>query len=156
MQRIVGGIFRHRYLKMINKSFKLRPTSDKVRQALFNILNPKIIDAKVLDLFAGTGAVGIEALSRGAESCVFIESNPGHFQLIKDNLATFNLTAEVYMKEVSLAIKILYTKQIKFDIIFLDPPYFLDYGVKTIMNISEHKILNDDGILIWEHEKKEN
>ncbi len=157
MQRIIGGSFCHRFLKKIDTKFKLRPTSDKVRESLFNILGTSIINANVLDLFAGTGAIGIEAISRGAKNCIFIENNLNHFNLIKNNfeLLEFEKDCKVYLKNTFLALKIIYHKQKKFDIIFLDPPYFFDFGKKTLHLISEYNILNKDGLVIWEHHKKE-
>ncbi|MBI5207074.1 MAG: 16S rRNA (guanine(966)-N(2))-methyltransferase RsmD [Candidatus Firestonebacteria bacterium] len=156
MQRIIGGNLRHRYLKKIDHGYKIRPTSDKVREALFNILDPVIADSRILDLFAGTGAIGIEALSRGAKLCIFIENNIKHFKLIKENLEYLGLNeGEVYLKNTLVALKILYEKKQKFDIIFLDPPYFHNFGLETLKAISNYEILNLNGIVIWEHEKKE-
>ncbi|MBI5416914.1 16S rRNA (guanine(966)-N(2))-methyltransferase RsmD [Candidatus Poribacteria bacterium] len=156
MQRIIGGIARHRRLKQLDHKLNIRPTADKIREALFNILEYRIGKSKFLDLFSGTGAIGLEALSRGAGSCVFIENNLEHFRLINENLNSLGLEGgEVYLKNAFTALKILSEKKIRFDIIFLDPPYFHNFGVETLLAISNYEILNDDGIIIWEHEKKE-
>ncbi|MBI4652306.1 16S rRNA (guanine(966)-N(2))-methyltransferase RsmD [Candidatus Desantisbacteria bacterium] len=153
MQRIIGGIACHRYLKKINpKLNKIRPTSDKVREALFNILTPYIENAEVLDLFAGSGAVGIEALSRGAKACTFIEQDINNYRLIRDNLSLLDFTnGEVYLKSADIALKILYKKQNKFDIIFLDPPYFQDVPPKIgSMNLKRQNLYGNIGISFYE------
>jgi 16S rRNA (guanine966-N2)-methyltransferase len=91
--RIIAGKFRSRQLKSL-KGLALRPTSDMLRETLFNILGPGVAGSRFLDLFAGTGAVGIEAISRGAISSVFVENHPAAVRLIRDNLASLDIKSE--------------------------------------------------------------
>src|SRR5467141_2365634 len=91
--RIIAGRFRSRQLKSL-KGLSLRPTSDMLRETLFNILGPRVENSRFLDLFAGTGAVGIEAISRGAISVVFVENHPAAIRLIRENLASLQIKSE--------------------------------------------------------------
>jgi len=117
--RVIAGEFRSRRLKTL-PGLETRPTPDRLREALFNVLAPQIADAIFLDAYAGTGAVGIEALSRGARRAVFVEKNRAAVAVIRDNLAALGLEnrAEVYTGK-TLAV----LDRVKADIVFLDPPY---------------------------------
>ena len=125
--RVIGGEFRSRRLKSI-AGVATRPTPDRLREALFNVLAPRIQGAQFLDLYAGTGAVGIEALSRGAARCVFVEKSRHAAAVLNENLASLGLEARarVILGNVATALARLYG-----DIVFLDPPYELDreYGL---------------------------
>jgi 16S rRNA (guanine(966)-N(2))-methyltransferase RsmD len=132
---------------------KLRPTSSKVREALFDILREKIQGAVFVDLYAGTGTVGLEALSRGGKKAIFVESNDLRVSAIKRNTDKFefNERAEVvkcsaykFLEKSSAANK-------RFDIFFLDPPYHSDEINKVLPLICEKELLNDGGIVIVEH-----
>ena len=117
--RVIAGEFRSRRLKTLH-GLETRPTPDRLREALFNVLAPSIAGAIFLDGYAGTGAVGIEALSRGARRAVFVEKNRAAVAVIRDNLAALGLEnrAEVY---TGSALPVL--ERVKADIVFLDPPY---------------------------------
>jgi 16S rRNA (guanine966-N2)-methyltransferase len=117
--RVIGGEFRSRRLKTI-PGVDTRPTPDRLRESLFDVLAPRIRDCVFLDAYAGTGAVGIEALSRGARRAIFVEKNPAAIAVIRDNLAALGLEnrAEVY---TSKALPVL--ERVSADIVFLDPPY---------------------------------
>lgn len=132
-----------------------RPTSDRVREALFNILSPLILDSCFLDLFSGTGAVGIEALSRGAEKAVFVEKERHVVKIIQDNLQLCNLkNAEVINMEVDKAIKVLGKRKKIFNLIFIDPPYKKDFEMPTMEAILDQELLApDDGVLIVESDR---
>ena len=104
MIRITGGQFRSRLLKTPN-SDKTKPTMDKVRAAVFSILNNDIVGSDVLDLFAGSGSYGLEAISRGANSAVFVDNGLIQFKTIKENLKSLNLEEEVYLTDVFSFIK---------------------------------------------------
>jgi 16S rRNA (guanine966-N2)-methyltransferase len=119
--RVIGGEFRSRRLKTL-PGLATRPTPDRLREALFNVLTPVIADAVFLDAYAGSGAVGIEALSRGARRCVFVEKNRAAVEVIRDNLATLGLAgrSEVYTGKTAAVLE-----RVKADIVFLDPPYEL-------------------------------
>ena len=147
--RIVGGIYRSRVLYSFDGD-DIRPTADKVRESIFNILRPKVEGAKFLDLFCGTGAIGIEALSRGAESAVFNDLNRTSIALTKKNLE--KLKIEYGIKVVcSDAISFLKNTQEKFDIVYIDPPYKSDLGLKALSEVAS--VLSEDGIAVFEDEK---
>src|SRR5439155_27051836 len=123
--RIIAGQFRSRQLKSL-KNLKIRPTSDMLRETLFNILGPRVEGSRFLDLFAGTGAVGIEAISRGAAAVVLVENHRPTAKLITENLALLEITviARVIISDALAAITKLESEHAApFDIIFLDPPY---------------------------------
>lgn len=103
-----------------------RPTTDYVRQAIFSILGEKVFDARVLDLFAGSGAIGLEALSRGAASCVFVDDHRQSISVIGENLAKSKLEGARVVK--SEALPFLKSDKASYDLIFADPPYFKHYG----------------------------
>jgi 16S rRNA (guanine966-N2)-methyltransferase len=120
--RVIAGEFRSRKLKSV-PGLDTRPTPDRLRETLFNILAPEIPGAVFLNAYAGTGAVGIEALSRGARRAVFVEKNRAAVDIIRDNLATLGLQgrAEVYTGKVGPVLE-----RVSADIVFLDPPYELE------------------------------
>ena len=148
--RIIAGQWRGRKLDVIDAP-GLRPTPDRVRETLFNWLQQKIVDARCLDLFAGTGALGFEALSRGASEVVMVESNPALVELLKQHAAKLHSEHHV----IQLADGLSWLKQgIKgFDIIFLDPPFGEGYIEKCCALIQEQTLLNDDGVVYIEAEK---
>lgn len=134
---------------------KVRPTSDRLRETLFNVLAPRIDSASFLDLCAGSGAVGIEALSRGASRVVFVESSRRAASLIEENLENCNIDEEVQVidRDVLAALKMLATREEHFDIVFLDPPYDSPVYGTALRLISEKGILANDGVAIVEHRK---
>ena len=117
--RVIGGEFRSRRLKTI-RGLETRPTPDRLRESLFDVLAPRIRDCVFLDAYAGTGAVGIEALSRGARRAIFVEKHPATIAVIRENLAALGLEnrAEVY---TSKSLPVL--ERVSADLVFLDPPY---------------------------------
>lgn len=153
--RVISGKAKGKKLKA--PKGRIRPLSDQAREALFNILGSKIIDSYFLDLFAGTGAVGIEALSRGAKISIFVEINKKTVEIIRENLRSTDLYdfAEVYSIDALRAIKILGGKGSKFDIIFLGPPYDSPQLEKAMVRLSEIDILNSKGIIVAEHRSKQ-
>ena len=124
-----------------------RPTADRVKEALFSIINFDIPGAKVLDLFGGTGQLGIEALSRGAERCVFVDAREDACKLIKENLKRTKLEGTVIRSDF---MDYLNRRKEQFTIIFLDPPYAEEYLEKAIKRIAEIDILQTDGIIVAE------
>jgi len=131
-----------------------RPTSDKVKQALFNILADKTMACRFLDLYSGTGAIGIEALSRGAESSVFVENDSIALKVLEKNLAKTRLEGRALISRtaVSLAIRAFVKQGRRFDIIYADPPYDIDDLEALAKNSGE--ILDTDGIVIIETDAK--
>lgn len=154
--RVIAGIYRGRVLKSPS-NFKTRPTSDRLRETLFNIISPKINeDTRFLDLCAGTGAVGIEALSRGAgfaafvdksrRSCGLVEANLDALEIPEDDTEVFCSSAESFVGR---------ERQETWDIIYFDPPYENDYSqVLSEIGTAENSILKDGGLLIVEHHSK--
>lgn len=131
-----------------------RPTSDKVKGSIFNIIAPIVFDKDVLDLFAGTGNLGIEALSRGSKSAVFVDKSRECSQIIKENLTHTKLSkrAEVIVMDVCSALGKLSQKGNKFDIIFLDPPYGKGFVKETLESIVSADVIKPDTLIIAEHD----
>jgi len=150
--RVIGGELGGRRL-LVPRGGKVRPTSDLVREAIFNILGPVWIYQRVLDLFAGTGALGIEALSRGAVEAVFVEQGRSALKFIRGNLDALNLTSRAMVLPVAAkrGIKVLAEKGEKFDLIFMDPPYGKDLVGVTLQEIAQRGILSLTGVIVAEH-----
>lgn len=129
-----------------------RPTLDRVKESLFNILHDYLNEVDVLDLFAGSGALGIEALSRGAKSVVFCDNNIQAIKMIKANLEKTRLLekAQIINSDYKKCIEELKASNRKFNLIFIDPPYKDDIAVLSIKIILENKLLNNDGIIVIE------
>ena len=151
--RIIGGKYKSRILKGFEGE-AVRPTSDRAREALFNILSFKVINARVLDLFSGSGAVGIESLSRGAQEVLFNDNAKQSIALIKSNLSALKITLD---EKVRLSnydyLTCLDTARGQFDIIFIDPPYAFDYGVKALEKIAKKRLLNENGVAVYERDR---
>lgn len=157
MLRITGGYYKNS--KIISPKGRLiRPTSDRVREALFNILAKRIEGSFFLDLFAGTGAVGVEALSRGAEKSIFIENNNHCVKIINENLKRLNLqeVSNILRGDV---ISLLNSKGLnineKMDLIYCDPPYRSTFTEDIMNAIHNKKLLKREGLLIFEHSSKD-
>ncbi len=146
--RVITGAARGRRLKEL-EGYETRPTTDRVKEGMFNIIQFDIEGRKVLDLFAGTGQLGIEALSRGAASAVFVEHRRETAALIRDNLKLTGLggCAQVVCGEV---LAYLSSAREKFDLIFIDPPYAANLWENTINTISRFDILSNHGIIVSE------
>ncbi|MEW6274333.1 MAG: 16S rRNA (guanine(966)-N(2))-methyltransferase RsmD [Bacillota bacterium] len=156
MVRIIAGACKGRRLK-IPPNWPSRPTADRVKEALFNILAPVLTGSRFLDLFAGSGNVGIEALSRGAEMAFFVEKDPRAVKTIYHNLVALSLLscARVFREDVFIALKRLDKKGERFDIIFLDPPYQQRLELPVLERIGEHNLLKPGGRIIVESSKRE-
>lgn len=140
-------------LKLVTpEGLDVRPTTDRIKETLFNILNPYIYGCKFLDVCAGSGQIGIEALSRGAESAVFVEVSPKSLDCIKKNLKTTRLEENALVINTSAenCVNKLYTLGKKFDIIFIDPPYDHLIEKDFIIELSKYDILENEGIVIVE------
>lgn len=152
--RIISGKYKGRKLYEF-KGYDIRPTGEKAREALFDILRNKIDGADFLDLFAGTGAVGIEAASRGAKNVVMFDVSKESVALINKNCAHVGLTCEVSCMPCLYALNILGASKRQFDVIFLDPPYNAKYGEEAIEIILKKGILKEDGIIVLEKASSE-
>jgi 16S rRNA (guanine966-N2)-methyltransferase len=139
------------------KGLSLRPTSDRVKEAIFDILQKYSPREKVLDLFAGTGALGIEALSRGARRAVFVEENAPSGAVLRRNIEACRLSdqAEVIDREAQNGLKILEERGDSFDLIFLDPPYGKGLAYRTLESLSRSHILSLNALIIAEHSPDE-
>ncbi len=147
--RVISGKARGTKLETLDGN-NTRPTLDRVKEALFNIIQSDIIDARVLDLFSGSGALGIEALSRGANFCVMCDKSNEAIQIIRKNIEKTHLKdkVEIIKDDYKKALNTLRNQ--KFDIIFLDPPYAQNIAVDSIKDIIEIDILSNNGIIILE------
>ncbi len=144
--RIIGGKFRGRALAAF-KGREIRPTSDRAREALFNILAPEIAGANVLDLFCGSGGIGLEALSRGADLVVFNDVSEESLAVLRKNLALLRAEAQVHRQDFRVLLSSL---RITFDIIYIDPPYKSGYGAEALRLIAERGLLNAGGVAVLE------
>ncbi len=157
--RVIAGTYRSRILKSL-KGLALRPTSDRLRETLFNVLAPNIAGSRFIDLFAGTGAIGIEALSRGAAEVVFIENHAPAVTLIRRNLESLGVTTGVSVLPVDAlrGLALLAARRNSgasaFDHIFLDPPYAAaeDYS-RVLEFLGSADLLAPGGIVIAEHRR---
>lgn len=154
--RIIRGTLKGRRLAT-PKGSQTRPTSDRIKESIFDILAGEIEGRSVLDLYAGTGNLGIEALSRGAKKIVFVEKGRQALQLITKNLSRCGMTgcAETLPKDVLRAIGILKQRGECFDLIFIDPPYERGLIQKTLMKLKSQRIYHEDSILILQHDRRE-
>lgn len=151
--RVIAGEAKGTKLNSID-DLSTRPTLDRVKEPLFSIIQNHLQEANVLDLFAGSGALGIESLSRGAKHCVFCDKSYKSIQMVKENIK------KTRMEEKSTILNIDYKKCLeqqkeKFDIIFIDPPYKFDIAVDSVKRIIDFKLLAKDGIIIIETDEEE-
>lgn len=147
--RVIAGIAKGRQL-IAPAGMNTRPITAKIKEALFNILQNHIVNANFLDLFAGSGSIGIEAISRGAHMVVFVEKDRKAVEAIRKNLATCRFTdnCELYQDDVFHRIVWLKNNDYRFDIIYLDPPFTVDKIFLPVMEmLSDKCIVSDDGII---------
>ncbi|HLR53483.1 MAG TPA: 16S rRNA (guanine(966)-N(2))-methyltransferase RsmD [Pseudogracilibacillus sp.] len=149
--RVIAGTHKSRTIKPV-KNDKTRPTSDKVREAIFHKAGPFFEGGSGLDLFAGSGALGIEALSRGMDEMIFIDTQTAAIRTIKNNLQELQLEAQskVYKKTAVAALEILYRKQLQFDFILIDPPYESTNYEELIQKIVDYDLVKQDGVIYIE------
>ena len=149
--RVIAGEKRHLLLKTLD-DLSIRPTTDKIKETLFNMIQFDIQGVNFLDLFAGSGAIGIEALSRGANMATFIDNNDRAIKVIKENLEHTGLTdkANVIKSDASLALENLSRKNETYGIVFMDPPYDKDLYRPVFEKIAKSNIINKDTIIILE------
>ena len=154
--RVISGVARGTKLNSI-ESTDTRPTLDRVKEALFNIIQNIIDDSIVLDLFAGSGAIGIECISRGAKKAYFCEKSHEAVKMIRQNIEKTRFTdkSEILQQDYKKALKNYSVRNIKFDIVFLDPPYKSDIAVDAVQDIIELGLLEKNGVIIIETDEKE-
>ena len=154
--KVIGGAARGRKLK-VPKGLAVRPTAARVKESLFNILPHDFSGLRVLDLFAGSGNVSIEALSRGAVEAVLVDESPRSAAAIRDNLTRLELNrrAQVWVSPVARSLRKLDKAGEKFDLIFLDPPYEKGLVGATMEAVGRSSLLNPAGIVVVEHSGRE-
>ena len=146
--RVISGIARGTKLDS-RESISTRPTLDRIKENMFNLIQDKVRDSVVLDLFAGSGQLGIEALSRGADRAYFCDIDRDDIVFLNKNIAKTRLTEKSIVLNEDFK-KVLNTVNTKFDLIFIDPPYKSNFVEESINLIYEKSILNDDGLIIIE------
>ncbi len=149
--RIIAGKYRGRVLKAF-RGEEIRPTADRVKESLFQILSSRLPSSDVLDLFAGSGALGLEALSRGAERVVFNDVSPESLSVLRANLSLLKVKAEIMERDFSAC---LMSVAGKFDLIFADPPYRAAYTEEILRLTAMHNLLKEGGLVIVESEREE-
>lgn len=147
--RIISGKYRGKVIPSPKEKI-VKPTLDRVKENIFNILQFKVRGAVVLDLFCGSGALGLECISRGADKVCFVDNNKNNITALEKFLSTIESRAEVFHADYFDKLRDFSGKE-KFDIIFLDPPFDSDLAQKAIVKILKFDLLVDDGVIVWEH-----
>ncbi len=151
--RVISG--KARGLKLNTpKNDDVRPTTDRVKESLFNMINSYIMDSEILDLFAGTGSLGIECLSRGANQCIFVDNSKESINIVKSNIKKARVENEsiVLNLDFKSAINSLSSKNKQFDVIFMDPPYYKNMFSDALSAVDNNNLLKEDGIIVVEHD----
>jgi len=151
--RIVAGSFGGRRLAA-PPGDATRPTADRVREALFSVLGPRVAGAEVLDLFAGSGALGLEALSRGAAAATFVDRDPTAIRVVRANLAALGLRAEVRRADARAFLRTAAAAAREYDVAFLDPPYRLAEGLGPPLSGALPPILAPDAVVVAESDRR--
>lgn len=147
--RIIAG--KHRGTVLAPIVGDVRPTPDRVKESVFQILSGNLLGARVLDLFAGSGALGLECLSRGASEAVFNDSSPESLSVLKKNLLRCREEGKVYALDYAACLK---TVAGQFDLIFCDPPYRLDIAEEVLNLVAARELLKEDGLIVYESERE--
>lgn len=154
--RVISGDFKGRPLKSV-PTHQTRPTTDKVKEAVFHGIGPYFDGGRALDLFAGSGGLGIEALSRGVDTCVFVDQQPKAIKTIHENVRLLKIQdrVEVFKTDALRAIKAAGKRDLSFEYIFLDPPY-KKFSYQELMEaLIEHGLVAENGVVICEHDASE-
>lgn len=154
--RVISGIYKGRRLKAV-EGMQVRPTSDRLRETLFNVLSSSIQGARFVDICAGTGAVGIEAMSRGAGHVTFIEANRKAAQVLAENLehCGINENIKVINRDAVATLKYFAHHLMQFDYFYLDPPYDSEVYSQVMWTLAKSKLIAEEGLVIVEHRKKQ-
>lgn len=147
--RIIGGKYRGKVLAAF-KGNDIRPTADRVKESLFNILAPEISGANVLDLFCGSGSVGLEAISRGADYVVFNDVSKDSLAVLKKNCAALRLEPRICNLDYR---ELLRSIDVTFDVIYIDPPYKSGFGKDALERIAARNLLNTGGVAVLESDR---
>ncbi len=149
--RVIAGEKRHLLLKAVPGE-AVRPTQDNTKETLFNVINPYIAGSSFIDLFSGTGAIGIEAMSRGAKGVVMVDNSPASIAVMKDNLKTTGLIerARVISSDALSALTVLEGEKKPYDFIFMDPPYNHEHEKRVLEKLRDSVLVNDETWMIVE------
>lgn len=150
--KVISGILKGRNIEGYNID-GTRPTMDRVKESLFAMIQDYIKDSTILDLFAGSGQLGIEAISNGAKISYFIDNNPEAVKVLNQNITKLSINdkSSVFLSDWKKALNDFANRAIKFDLIFVDPPYDYDVYGKILEKVSNLNLLNDNGLIILEH-----
>lgn len=150
--RVVSGKCKGKSLKAVPGN-STRPTTDKVKEAIFNMIGPYFSGGIGLDLFAGSGGLGIEAISRGLDQVIFVDRESKAIQTIKENIVVCGLEdhAEIYRNDANRALKAIKKRELSFDVIFLDPPYKKQQLLDVLAEMDQHHFVVNQGIIVCEH-----
>lgn len=150
--RIIGGTLKGKKLYSVCDT-SIRPTADKLRESIFNILSQRVLNAVVIDLFAGTGALGIEALSRGAESALFVDTAKRALSVLRTNIDSCMLDqkANIIKWNIRKNLNCIKSKKQHFDLIFLDPPYDQNFIKPALFNLDKSQSLKNGACIVVEH-----
>lgn len=153
--RVIAGTHRGRRIRAV-KGNRTRPTADRVKEALFNILQSRIYNSRFLDLYSGTGSIAIEALSRGAGRAVLVEEDKAALNVIAKNLSDLGLESQAVVlgREVAGSLLFLGNKKEQFDLIFLDPPYRDGKEKEVLSGLENNDLMASGGMVIVEHQRK--
>ena len=153
--RIIAGECKGRQIKPVPGT-STRPTTDKVRESIYNIIGPFFEGGLALDLYGGSGALGIEALSRGIEKCVFVDRESKAIETIKWNLeqTKFTESAEVFRNDSKRALKALQKREVQFSLVLLDPPYHKEQILHDLEKLTAYHLLADQATIVVEHKKE--
>ena len=151
--RVISGKYKGRNLIGFDID-GTRPTMDRVKESLFGSIQNYIKDSTVLDLFAGSGSLGIEALSNGAKNCYFVDSNIELINIIKKNTINIKEDINIIKCDYKVALQDFKNKNVKFDVIFLDPPYKFNLINDCLEKIKEYNLLNENGLIVCEYESE--
>ena len=154
--RIIGGTLKRKKIQTVPGQHT-RPTSDRVRESIFNIIAHRIANRHVLDLFSGTGAMGLEALSRGASDCTFIDNSKAAITVLKKNIQICNVQerSRAIHWDIGKSLACLKSSPSRFDLIFMDPPYHSDLIGPAMLHLHEIRVLDRDALLVIEHAQDE-
>ncbi|HET7522372.1 MAG TPA: 16S rRNA (guanine(966)-N(2))-methyltransferase RsmD [Bacillales bacterium] len=150
--RVIAGVCKGRQLKPVPGQ-STRPTTDKVKEALFNMIGPFFEGGHGLDLYSGSGALGIEALSRGVDRMIFVDRDPKAIETVKANVdhCHFSEKSEIYRNDAHRALKAVQKRRLQLALIFLDPPYFRQKLEKDLHTIDRFSLLSPEGVVVAEH-----
>jgi 16S rRNA (guanine(966)-N(2))-methyltransferase RsmD len=148
--RVVSGLYKGK--KLISPlTEEIRPTLDRVKEAIFDVIQFRLTGAKALDLFSGSGAMGIEAVSRGCSEVIFNDISAVSCSLIRQNCLNMGFTPIIYTQDYKRLLNMFASENKKFDIIFVDPPYEGHTGIDAVNLILENKIIDSGGVIVYEH-----